>query len=378
MKLSSNISQPKLGEFQEGSRVKRFIQNLGLVFGSLFVFFLLGEIVLRFLGYGSLIIYEADPKLFWKPVPNQNVFTKFGHKPVHVNSKGTRGRDFDENKPKNVYRILSLGDSRTFGWGLSEAETYSSLIENLLQAHFCDNLKIEVINAGVNAWSYGQIYVYLRDVGMRYNPDMVILADANLWTQFSEGKSELFIERMERGVRLKNLMRRSAVYHYVIEVKLQNYYKKYRTMFIPIDPNNDAMFVEQQKSDPMALFEQEIEGICNLIKSHHIKGLLMHIPTADSIERNNDDSPILRIKIGLSEKYELILLNLTKNFSECRQYLYLPGDTVHPNADGNLIIAKEIARTILYKYDLQQPTVPVSSREAMDHCAPLYLVNSPR
>src|SRR2546430_14840622 len=64
----------------------------------------------------------------------------------------------------------SLGDSRTFGWGLTDEETYSRRLEKLLDGFRgktapADGKKsrvlqalsaakrIEVINAGVNAWS---------------------------------------------------------------------------------------------------------------------------------------------------------------------------------------------------------------------------------
>src|SRR5262249_32694059 len=83
------------------------------------------ELTLRLLEYGKLEIYHPDPALYWKLKPNQNSYTKSDHKPVHINSHGTRGADFQDDKPANTLRILSLGDSRTFGWGLSEPETYS-------------------------------------------------------------------------------------------------------------------------------------------------------------------------------------------------------------------------------------------------------------
>ena len=92
------------------SKIKRVLENSALLFGSMLLFLSLLEIIFRLLGYGNLVIYQPDPKLFWKPLPNQNCYTKFGHKPVHINSKGTRGKDFDQIKPKSVFRIISLGD----------------------------------------------------------------------------------------------------------------------------------------------------------------------------------------------------------------------------------------------------------------------------
>src|SRR6266511_3843525 len=115
------------------SRMKRLWQNLALSAASLLVCAALLEMVLRLCGYGNLEIYEPDPVLYWKLKPRQNCYTKIDHKPVHINSHGTRGAEFQAAKPPNTIRILSLGDSRTFGWGLSESETYSGLLEQLLQ-----------------------------------------------------------------------------------------------------------------------------------------------------------------------------------------------------------------------------------------------------
>src|SRR5438128_2765660 len=138
---------------QKPPRWKRLLQNLAL---SLVTFLLCAvalEIVLRLNGYGNLEIYEPDPALYWKLKPNQDCYTKVDHKPVHVNSHGTRGPEFQARKPDNTIRILSLGDSRTFGWGLAESETYSSRLQQMLQTNSTLNNQIEVINAGVNAWS---------------------------------------------------------------------------------------------------------------------------------------------------------------------------------------------------------------------------------
>src|SRR5271165_5992141 len=142
------------------SGAKRLLQNLALALGTFLLCVAACELVLRLMGYGNLEIYQPDPSLYWKLKPNQNCFTKIGRKPVHINSQGTRGAEFQPEKPAGTLRILSLGDSRTFGWGLSEAETYSARLEHLLQSQGSKSKAVEVINAGVNAWSYPQMLVY--------------------------------------------------------------------------------------------------------------------------------------------------------------------------------------------------------------------------
>ncbi len=80
-----------------------------------------------------------------------------------------------------------------------------------------------------------------RGRALHWQPDIVILAEANLWTQFSE----------------------KADPAYVIEVKLKGFYQRQRTKFIPVDANQDALFKEQQQKDPSAVFRNAIEQLCS-------------------------------------------------------------------------------------------------------------------
>jgi lysophospholipase L1-like esterase len=298
-------------------------------------------VVLRVCGYGNVEIYEPDPVLYWKLKPNQNCYTKVDRKPVHINSLGTRGPEFAPTKPPGTFRILCLGDSRTFGWGLSEPETYCGVLERLQQEHAAPGVKVEVINAGVNAWSYPQLQAYFRDVGVRYLPDIVVVEGANYWTQFSERNSTEFIGKFMNRVRLKNFLRRFATYHYFVEVKLNEFYSRYRTKFIPVDPEHDALFQEQQQKDPDALFRDAIEALCRLAESRGIKPVLLHLPALDDLNSTNL-SRDLKIKRDVSRTFNVPVLDLTPDLSSGGKALYLEADPVHPNANGNKIIAQRL------------------------------------
>ena len=243
--------------------------------------------------------------------------------------------------------MLCIGDSKTFGWGLSENATYCGLLQNSLQGEIGVSRKVEVINAGVNAWSYSQIFVYLRDIGITYDPDIVILADANLWTQFSEKNSREFIDEMMKKVWLKNLVRKSAIYHFFIEVKLQKFYYKFRKKFIAIDPEEDNLFKEQRQSDPYLFIKQEISKLCRLFNEKNIKGLLIYIPEEYRFAPNNQNSKILSIKKEISQIYDIPLINFTKYFVKSQDKLFLEGDPVHPNAKGHKIITERLHEYIM-------------------------------
>jgi lysophospholipase L1-like esterase len=302
------------------------------------------EIALRLQGYGNLEIYAPDPRLFWRLKPNQNCYTKVDHKPVHINSHGTRGPEFETAKPPGTFRILSLGDSRTFGWGLTENETYSAKLGQMLQDSRGMSNRVEVINAGVNGWSYQQMLVYFREDGLAMHPDAVLIGEANLWTQFSEHSTPEFVRKFIWRVRLKNLLRRSAIYHYAIELKLKDFYERHRAKFIPIDPNQDPFFKEQQQKDPNAVFRTAIHDLCSLARSNGVQPMLLFLPVLGDLQ-NTNASDVLQIKRSVSESLDVPLIDMTELLQPGGgRCLYLEGDPVHFNVDGNRIIAETIYR----------------------------------
>lgn len=329
------------------SRWKRLLQNFALAC-TVFLLCLLGaEFALRLAGYGHLEIYQPDEKLFWRLKPNQNCFTKIDHKPVHINAQGTRGPEFEPQKPAGTFRILSLGDSRTFGWGLSDEETFSHLLGKSLEGYLSAKkpARVEVINAGVNAWSYSQMAVYLREYGLKYQPDLVVLGEANLWTQFSEKSDPEFVKKFMSRVRLKNFLRRFALYHFVVEVQLQDFYQRNRTKFIPVDPKQDTLFKEQQQADPDAVFRSAIEDICRTSRSNHAQAIMLFMPTLDDLQTTNQ-SRVLRAKETVSQSTGVPLVNLTSALLPEGKALYLDADPVHLNTRGNEIVAQQAFLTV--------------------------------
>jgi lysophospholipase L1-like esterase len=345
MNASSDQVAASSPEPKKSSRTRRLLQNLSLALGTFLFCLLASEVVLRLLGYGNLEIYQPDPALYWRLKPNQNCYTKIGRKPVHINSQGTRGPEFSPDKPAGTLRILSLGDSRTFGWGLSEQETYTARLQHLLQQQAGGGRTIETINAGVNAWSYPQMLVYLRDRALAYHPDFVLVGEANLWTQFSEKNSPEFVAKFMNRVRLKNFLRHFALYHYVVEVKLQAFYGRYRTKFIPVDPHHDTLFKEQQQKDPEALFRSAIEGLCRVALTNHIQPVLLFLPTLTDLDATNA-SAVLTVKRNLSQQLGVPLIDVTPDLQPLGKALYLEADPVHLNSRGNELVARRLCEEI--------------------------------
>jgi lysophospholipase L1-like esterase len=117
---------------------------------------------------GQKFLY--DRLLGWRNVPGFRART-FGQ-PLTINSHGLRDREYTVAKPADVTRILVLGDSYTWGYGVADGDLYTEVLEERLNERVGG---FEVLNAGVSGWGTDQEYLWFREEGVRYEPDIVVL-----------------------------------------------------------------------------------------------------------------------------------------------------------------------------------------------------------
>ncbi len=101
----------------------------------------------------ELPFMEPDPELFWRPKPGFSGPMWSGR--VTINAEGLR-----ENPAAGAgtsRRMLCFGDSITFGFGVSDEESYPAALSTLLAP-----LGIEVRNAGVTGYTSYQTLRWLR------------------------------------------------------------------------------------------------------------------------------------------------------------------------------------------------------------------------
>jgi lysophospholipase L1-like esterase len=121
---------------------------------------------------GERKLFMQDPDLFWSPRPGIDLEYEGAH--VRTNSLGLRSREIGAKREGEV-RILSLGESSTFGVGVEGDETYSAVLEDLLNAESAGSGGVHrVVNAGVPAYSSFQSLKYLELRGVALEPDAVL------------------------------------------------------------------------------------------------------------------------------------------------------------------------------------------------------------
>ncbi len=155
--------------------MKNFVKNFLTISLSVLVTLGLLEIGIRYLNSYMGHYPQKDPNLHHSLVPNAKLHTSNNEFDVtyQINSYGLRDYEYLLEKPKDVYRILMLGDSYTFGIGNNLEDTFSKVLERDLNK--VGGKKIEVINGGCSSYSPLLEYLFLIYKGLALNPDLVIL-----------------------------------------------------------------------------------------------------------------------------------------------------------------------------------------------------------
>lgn len=113
-----------------------------------------------------------DETLGWKNVAGS--VERCHDEVVATNRLGFRGGEIVSPKPKGTLRILALGDSFTWGWGVASDATFPSQLEERLRAAY-PGQSIEVVNGGVSGYGTVQELLWLDRIGPIVEPDIVVL-----------------------------------------------------------------------------------------------------------------------------------------------------------------------------------------------------------
>ena len=93
---------------------------------------------------------------------------------IHTNSLGLRDREHGAKVPGEL-RVLSIGDSYAFGWGVRLEETYSKVLERRLQERF-PGTPVSVIVAAVAGWNTHQMMMAFEDLSGPLGADVVVVS----------------------------------------------------------------------------------------------------------------------------------------------------------------------------------------------------------
>jgi len=317
----------------------RFLKSVGV-----FLVICLGfELGLRLFGFGSYTVYRPDQRLLWVPVPGRTL-TVVNHLPITINDQGFRYPIDLKAKQQGEFRIVAFGDSSTQGWGVDDNSHYSAVLEKMLNRESCGKRHFEAISAGVNAYPNSLVAEKLKEVleDNTVQPDIVIVAysyNSNFEKlPMLQGEAR---DKFLRRVEIKSIVRRSAIYNFLIEGVLRRiaYYKlRHLVMAGTLSTLNgmDQLDMDQ--------FNRGLEQSVELCRARHVQ-LVFLLLGSENQTPATEMHPFQKAMLEFAEKQHVPIVNMIPVISTKNQEAMFM-DPAHPTAAGHEVIAGQLLQEI--------------------------------
>ena len=124
------------------------------------------------LDLGDIVQPSRDPGIVYELRPNAR--GRFVNQPLLINSQGLHDREYSRHKEPGTFRIVGVGDSSLFGWGVPFEDSSLKVLERRLN----DKLRpqtFEVINFAVPGYNTAMEAETFLARCLDYAPDLVLL-----------------------------------------------------------------------------------------------------------------------------------------------------------------------------------------------------------
>jgi len=120
----------------------------------------------------TIITPSDDPNLVYELQPNLSM--SFGDHQLATNEDGQRENlVYSKERTPGTVRILGLGDSGMFGWGVEQGDDYLNVAEKVLNAR--GGAPCEAINTGTPGYNTQLELELLKVRGLAFQPDIVVV-----------------------------------------------------------------------------------------------------------------------------------------------------------------------------------------------------------
>ncbi len=271
----------------------------------------------------------------------------------HINSHGLRDREFSLQKMPNTFRIVTLGDSFTYGQGVLSQETYVKQLEMLLNVQReGQSLRYEVLNAGVPGYNTRQEFLHLKEVGLQFEPDIVLIG-------YNMNDADLgFMGVRNRGgqdglMRVKKWMKDNIALYNVIRVRLKrlSHLVKSIGFRLGLSPSTLPSLQQAAAGQPSAgwdLSRQSLANIAEISKQHGIPVVLAIYPNLLNLNDTYSFKDAHTLVAKTATEFGMKVVDLFPKFNGLdAPTLWISPKDSHPNASANTLAARGIYEGLL-------------------------------
>lgn len=123
-------------------------------------------------GYTDQIYNYLSPLVWNTDLIKQGLYERAKFR-IKVSPQGYAKPVFSKRKDEGVFRLICIGDSNTFGWGVEPDECYPAVLTGLLEEALPEK-SLEIINMGVPGYSSLQGRLLVEEEVLDLEPDLVV------------------------------------------------------------------------------------------------------------------------------------------------------------------------------------------------------------
>ena len=289
--------------------------------------------------------FEKHDLLLWAPVGFISEDGLMQQEPYRVPKIAFRSGDATPQKPKDVFRIVTMGGSNVWGDGIENPQdTFSAHMEKILRDRV-GSKKVEVLNAGVKSFSSLQVLVLLKHYVVKYHPDMAVFyilrndLTQNYGIYTLREMYEMAVDKRFRAVyACQRLLQKSKVYNGLTGriVSLR------RSLALG---SGEKQLLKQTKTDDD--WRYNIEDIIDVCEQNEIQPVFVieyqGFPHAAGLEYRQ--SELEQILIETANKRHVPLLDANRHFylNSNWEDIVFAHDTVHLNPEGHKQVGQFIS-----------------------------------
>lgn len=310
--------------------------------------------------YPSAAQYLAEAHRYFEQMDSTDGGLVFHHRPhiddtfqgvrVRTNADGWRNPDVSANKAGRL-RIVAVGDSVTFGWGVEERDAYPRRLERMLAADRALGRDVEVVNLGNGGYNTAQERAALLRYGFAYEPDLVTLLYVNNDFHSSDGRDELVEQGDPPGGVWSRLRDRALpVWRFVVErsVLLTQIVYAWRSDDPTLEEKISRRFGSVEgywERHPGWIRSREaLRGIAQDCRQRGVPLIVFTYSLSEDFYTRNLYPQVARV--GAAEGFPVIdVRTRVRLTAPVEEYVNSAAD-LHPNAKGHAVIA-EVMREVL-------------------------------
>ncbi|MBW1802275.1 MAG: hypothetical protein JRJ85_16290 [Deltaproteobacteria bacterium] len=358
------------------SKLKGFIFSITAILMGLIAVLVLSEIVLRLAGITPFhrnalnSFHVADPYLGWKGLKNfSGILAKANFRAlISFDQNGYRKKTSKVEPKSNAVKIVFQGDSFAWGWGVSQGE----LLTDLLQDKFGENYNI--MNYGINTFGTVQEKLQLQREILPLKPRYVgLLIYSNDFQDNLNGRNNnrpycvvegntVVLKNMPIENPIGSLYRSFTRMSYALTHLryYHNYFKEYLKMFARLfkkthpvthSATQDEIDITLGR-DEIFVFEHYFELINRICIKNNIHLFIVYVPTGHVIGQGGKGvrDPYYQIVKKACDRHRIKLINLNPAFrkrvtGKHGEPLYFSKDP-HWSAAGHRLAAEVIYQSL--------------------------------